>query len=292
MTGTVLITGASGTLGSELVPRLREHGWRVRALVHHKPVTGADETATGDLRVGETLPPALEGVVGVVHLAARTHARRAREYEEVNVLGTRALIGAARRAGVARIVYASTRAIGPPGGAYSRSKAEAEQVVRESGPEHSIVRLPELYGTGARLGVDAIVDRVRRGRLVPLVGAGDYELCPIPLRDAVEALAAALESAAAAGKTYTLGGECMSMRAFALRCATALDSPSRIVGVPVAAVALACRLAVFLPLPVYPDQLSRLRAPKSPLSPEAEEELHFRPPRLEEGLSRVTRAWS
>jgi len=285
MTRTILVTGASGALGSELVPRLRERGWRVRALVHGRPAVGADEAVAGDVRDEEALAGALNRTDAVIHLAARTHARRTRDYHAVNVIGTRALVTAARRGGVARLVLASTRAIDPRGGAYSASKAEAERAVRESGLDFAIVRLPELYGGRRELGVDALVTRVRRGRPVPLVGRGGYEVCPITLKDAAAALVAAVESPAATGKTYTLAGECMSMRVFVERCAAALGTRPRIVRVPVFGVALASLAATRLPIPLYPDQLARLRAPKPLPSPEAEAELGFRPLRVEDGLA-------
>jgi nucleoside-diphosphate-sugar epimerase len=245
-------------------------------------VPGAVETVAGDLADPLSLAPALDGVDAVVHLAAVTHARTARAYEAVNVAGTRNLLAAAR--GAKRFLHVSTRAIDPSGGAYSRSKAEAERIVHDSGLPFTIVRLPEIYGAGGREGVDEIIARTRAGRPVPLVGDGSSEVCPIPLGDAVAALVAALTADAALGRTYTLAGECLTLRAFAERCAAVFRSPVRIVRVPEPAVAALSVLARFAPLPLYPDQLARLRAPKPAASEEAARDLGFRPRRLEEGL--------
>jgi nucleoside-diphosphate-sugar epimerase len=282
LTGLVLVTGAAGRVGRALLPALAGAGWRTRALVHRRPVLGADETVAGDLADPGSLAPALDGVDAVVHVAAVTHARSAPAYDAVNVAGTRNLLAAARH--VKRFLHVSTRAIDPSGGAYSRSKAEAERLVRDSSLPFTIVRLPEIYGAGGREGVDAIVARTRTGRPVPLVGDGSHEVCPIPLADAVGALVAALAADAALGRTYTLAGHCLTLRAFAERCAAVFGSRVAVIGVPVPAVAALSALARFAPLPLYPDQLARLRSPKPRGSDEAARDLGFRPRPLEEGL--------
>jgi NADH dehydrogenase len=281
MARTVLVTGAAGGLGRALIPVLRSRDWRVRALVHRRPVEAADEQVGGDLRDAASLVRAADGAEAVLHLAARTHARRTADYSEANVEGTRRLLAA----GLPRFVHVSTRAIGEGGGGYSDSKREAERLVERSEAEWVIVRLPEVYGAGSTEGVDAIIEGARRGRAIPLVGRGDDEVCPVHIDDVTAALAAALD--APRGRTYTLAGECMTTRAFVEACVSTFGG-GRIVRVPVAAVralGLASRVA---PLPLYPDQLARLRAPKPAPSPEAADELGFAPRPLAEGLRALT----
>ncbi|MEK6277753.1 MAG: NAD-dependent epimerase/dehydratase family protein [Actinomycetota bacterium] len=283
--GTVLVSGAAGGLGRRLIPLLRERGWRVRTLVHHREVPEADESRPGDLGDGASLAQAAQGAAAVVHLAALTHARRVRDYQRVNVEGTANLLAAVREASAGRFLFVSTRAVSPDGGGYSRSKARAEELVKETGGDFVIVRLPEVYGAGGAEGVDEIVARARRGAAIRLVGSGSDQLCPVHVDDALEALAAALDSPAAAGRTYTLAGQCFSAREVAEICVRSFGSDSRIVGVPVPAVAAASLLARVLPVGLYPDQLDRLRAEKPPLSPEAGPDLGFAPRPLAEGLA-------
>ena len=286
MAGTVLVTGASGALGRPLLRELAGRGWRRRALVHRRAVDEADEHVAGDLRDIGSLRAAATGVDAVVHLAGLTHARDPRAYREVNVAGTEALLDACRREGVGRFVLVSTRAVSPEGGAYSRSKLGAEEAVRASGLPFVVVRLPEIYGAGGAEGVDRIVARVGKGRAVPVVGAGSDEVCPVLLDDVLPAVALCLDpSAAPAGRTYTLAGPCLSTRAFAEACARAHGARSRVVGLPVAIVRALSQLARVVPLPLYPDQLDRLRAGKPPASPEAASELGFRPRAVENGLA-------
>lgn len=148
--GTVLVTGASGFIGSAIAKAARESGLRVRVLVRRtSPRTNLDprdEVAEGDLNDPATLGPALAGMRYVIHAAAdyRLWAPRPEEVERTNVEGTRNLMQAALAAGVERIVYTSSVATIVPGhdesrplaadqaiGMYKRSKVLAERAVEE-----------------------------------------------------------------------------------------------------------------------------------------------------------------
>jgi len=284
MSGLVLVTGATGTVGRRLVAELRSRGRRVRALIHRSDATEADEWVRGDLADAESLAAAVSGTEAVIHLAAVTHARSEHTYRTVNVDGTARLVEAATQEGVGRFIYVSTRAIDASGGAYSRSKADAERRVRQFAGSWVIVRLPEVYGAGGREGVDRVIELVRAGRFVPVVGSGRDELCPVHIDDAVAALAAALDSEAAARKTYTLAGSSVTSAELVRLCSATLGTPARTLHVPAVAVAALSVLSRLLPLPLYPDQLARLRAPKPTLSPEAGSDLGFQPRALARGI--------
>jgi nucleoside-diphosphate-sugar epimerase len=238
----------------------------------------------GDLADAPSLRAGATGASAVLHLAAQTHARRERDYRAINVDGTAHMLQAAQVAGVERFVHVSTRAVSPDGGAYSRSKLEAEELVRSAPLEDVIVRLPEVYGAGGREGIDDMLRRARAGSPIPVVGRGTELLCPVHVDDVTGPLVAALSAPAAAGRTYTLAGDCHTAREVAEACARAHGGRSRIVGVPSALVVLACAGARILPLPVYPDQLARLKAEKSEPSPDAGDDLGFAPRPLEGGL--------
>jgi NADH dehydrogenase len=243
-----------------------------------------EEEACGDILDLSSLSAAVEGAAAIVHLAALTHSRSPAQYDEVNLRGTENLLAASENAGVKRFLFISTRAISEEGGPYSRSKRRAEEAVRASGLDWTIVRLPEVYGAGSAEGVDRIIDLARRGARIPLVGRGDDILCPAHVDDVVEPCARALNTPEAVRRTYTLSGPCLTMREFATVAANAFGQESRIIKIPVSAVAILAKAARVLPVGLYPDQLARLRAPKSPASPEAEAHLAFRPRSLQEGL--------
>ena len=111
----VLVTGASGFVGSAVAKALVEAGYAVRALVRSTSprahLDGADvEFVPGDLRDAESVRQAIAGAAYVFHVAAdyRLWARDPREIAEVNVAGTRTIMTEALRAGVERIVYTSS----------------------------------------------------------------------------------------------------------------------------------------------------------------------------------------
>jgi dihydroflavonol-4-reductase len=154
--GLVLLTGASGFVGSAVARALLAAGFPVRALVRGSSPTGhlADidlQFVRGDLRDPASLRPAFSGVRYLFHVAAdyRLWARDPWELARTNVEGTRALMQEAMRAGVERVVYTSsvaTLAARQDGvsadetmpleeanaiGVYKRSKVAGERVVEE-----------------------------------------------------------------------------------------------------------------------------------------------------------------
>lgn len=280
----VLVTGASGKLGGVLCSALQANGWHVRALRHRHVPPVYDELADGSLESVTGLSAAARGASAILHLAAVTHARRASMYDRVNVRGTANLIEAARAADVTRIVFVSTRAISVDGGAYSRSKAEAERIVSTSGVPYAIVRLPEVYGAGGAEGVDGVIERALSGRRIPVVVAKAAQICPVHVGDVVPTLVRSLENPEALGKTYTLAGDCMSLRMFTDLCIETFRSSSTVLGLPTSGIRALGWFSRFLPLPIYPDQLSRLLAAKPPRSVDAADDLDFAPRPLRQGL--------
>jgi nucleoside-diphosphate-sugar epimerase len=281
---TVLVTGAAGNLGGRLVARLQADGLRVRALTHRRRVPAADEEARGSILDDESCAEAVSGCAAVLHAAAVTHARREASYRDVNVAGTDNLVRAAEAAGVRRFLLVSSRTASERGGWYSRSKLDAERIVTASSLAWTIVRLPEVYGARSREGIDDIIAKVRRGKPVLVPGRGDSELCPLHVDDAVSACANALLLERAIGKAYTVGGRCLTVREFTQRCIAAAGSSSRIVPVPWAILRLVAAIGRFSPLPVFPDQVDRLRVPKPRPAEDASSELSFAVRALDDGL--------
>jgi UDP-glucose 4-epimerase len=238
----VMVTGGCGFIGSHLVGRLLEAGVR-RVVVLDSLKYGAPEALSqgrGDVSLvrhalgtdpQESLGAALAGIDYVFHLAAEKH-RAAREAPRAllsaNVDGTRELLQAATRAGVRKVVYASTlyvygRMAGPPmredelprpATLYGVSKLAAEQlhaVARvEGGPEYALLRYFFVYGPRQfqGMGYKSVIvrnfERLLRGERPTVYGDGQQALDYVYVDDAVSAALLALE-AAGGGEVYNVG---------------------------------------------------------------------------------------
>jgi nucleoside-diphosphate-sugar epimerase len=168
---TTLVTGATGRVGSRLVPRLLRHGHDIRILVRDQaraaPLLEAGaRPVVGDLRDGDALARAVDGVDAVVHLGASFRGVPDDEAVAVNQQATIELGRAALKAGVGRFVFVSTNLVYGPGRgrpareddepaperAYPISKAAAEhallQLHASEGLGLRVVRLAFVYGEG------------------------------------------------------------------------------------------------------------------------------------------------
>lgn len=222
----VLVTGASGFIGTHAVRRLTEAGHAVRALVRPtSDLSGlagiAIEPTAGDLS-GRGLGEACAGVEAVVHLGGLTTARSTADLRRVNGEGTRLLAEAAATAGVRRFLYVSSLAAhGPsptgaprdpaepcrPVSAYGGSKAEGEQAALAFADRMAvqILRPPVVYGPRDR-GLYPFF-RMARWRLIPVMGRGHNRLSLVYVEDLAEAFAALLQAPPGASSSQVAAGE-------------------------------------------------------------------------------------
>ena len=283
----VLVTGP-GRLGRPLLAELRRRG--VTGAVLHRSPAGSLPPGWRSIRADVTRPESLAGACAdvdqVLHLAAVTHSNRSARYDEVNALGTLNLAAEARRAGIQRLTLVSTRAISPEGGAYSRSKIRAEEIVRSSGLAWNILRPAEVYGTGGE-GISALIERCRQGRWVPVAGDGSPLLAPVYLDDVVDGICRAVTAPGDGGVHMLAGPEEMTYLQLIRRLAAYFHTRPRTLGVPAGLLALAARALALLPLdkpPLYADQVARLFSPKSHDTESAFRAFGFTARPLEQGL--------
>lgn len=208
---TVLVVGATGSLGLEVCLRLRDAGWPVRALVRTTARSdrlealrglGA-ELVEGDLKRPVSLDAALRGADGVVSTASATlfeHHQAGDSIQTVDLEGNRALVDAARISGVHRFVFiSSTSKDDSPA---TQSKREVENQLRASGVTYTILRpthYMEVWLTPL-LGFDPAARRAR------IFGTGDRPVSWISQGDVAEFIRLVLDAPAAKNATIELGG--------------------------------------------------------------------------------------
>jgi uncharacterized protein YbjT (DUF2867 family) len=194
----ILLTGATGNVGSALLHRLVADGLPVRALVRDPRRLGPDrvrvQIALGDLSDASSFRNALRGVTTVIHLAAaiRDQERQGATIEEVNALGTLRLVRAAERAGVEQFIFFS--AIGASLHSQSRffrAKAQAETAVEESDMKTTVFTPSIIYSPGDPW--ITLLGRLAVLPVVPISGSGRAVYEPIWSHDAAAAVVGLLE---------------------------------------------------------------------------------------------------
>ena len=211
----ILLTGATGNVGSALLRRLIAQNEPVRALVRDPRGLGADrvrvQISLGDLSDASSFRHALRGVSTVIHLAAaiRDQERQGATIEEVNGLGTLRLVRAAERAGVQRFIFFS--AIGASLHSQSRffrAKALAEEAVRDSELETVTFTPSIIYSPGDPW--ITLLGRLAMLPVVPIAGSGRALYEPIWANDAAGAVLGVLDGSngtgAAKHRTLELAG--------------------------------------------------------------------------------------
>jgi nucleoside-diphosphate-sugar epimerase len=247
----ILVTGASGVMGSVLVSRLHEKGLPVRACVlPGDPLVGRIRGLCRDIRFGDvaeksSITGICSGVTTVYHLAAVILSPEEDVFERVNVVGTRNLVDEARRAGVGHFIYVSSASVTYPRPTpYSISKRKAEDFVTNSGLRYTIVRPTLVYGPSGGQEFDKYLDYLAKFPFVPFIGNGRAMKRPVFVDDVNDGLAAVCGRAESYGKTYNVsGGEAISMLDFTRLCLRLLGTPRKpVIRFPVGL----CRLAALI----------------------------------------------
>jgi uncharacterized protein YbjT (DUF2867 family) len=273
---TILVTGASGFVGSHLVPALLAAGHRVVALVR-TPIAG--ETVVGRLpatqrqlvepRIGDvtrpaTLGPAMTGVDAVVHLVAipRDFTRGA-DMRLVNTEGTRAVVSAMLAAGVRRFVHMGAMGVvDDPSLHYASSKAKGEALVRDSGLDWTILKPSLQFGEGdGFFNIVASLVRISPG-VVPVPGNGSARFQPIHAGDVAAVTVQSIAEPSTVGVVFELGGpRYWTYLEITREVLIALGKKRAIVPMPVPLIRLVAGIAerLHIAFPVATDQLRQLR---------------------------------
>jgi nucleoside-diphosphate-sugar epimerase len=282
----VLVTGATGFLGTHICAALRADGCGLRILTRDTvDVPGAEVIQYRDIDDVARLRAAMCGVDAVVHLAARVHVMRddtpdpLAAFRAINVDLTRRLGEEAAQAGVRLFLLASSvKAVGEetsipwnedvlpaPRDPYGVSKLEAEKVLvsiaQASTMSTLILRLPAVYGPGVRANILQLFDIVNRGLPLPLAGI-DNRRSWVYVGNVAATIVRLLRSDQGTQTFFISDGDDLSTPEMIRRIAAALGKTARLLPAPAGALRMAGRIGdsldAFFPFPVTTAGINRL----------------------------------
>jgi UDP-glucose 4-epimerase len=227
----VLVTGATGAIGPRVVHALYQAGYQICAFSVDTPTAGIFpknvEVLLGDVTDKAAVQSAMHGVNAIVHLAALLHIvnpppELREKYERINVGGTATVVDAAVKAGVKRVILASTIAVyGPSDGKilnedsnthpdtfYAMTKLAAEKIVLNARcadglPLGTVLRFGAVYGSRIKGNYQHLVQALARGRFLA-VGDGSNRRTLIYDKDLGHAVMLAMSHQAAAGQIFNV----------------------------------------------------------------------------------------
>lgn len=257
----ILVTGASGFIGSHLLARITTKDFQPLAVLRsssNKIFSDIPSITIADLSYDTDWSQAMEHVSVVIHTAARVHVMSDRsvnplaEFRKVNVDGTLNLARQAATAGVRRFIFVSSIKVngeGTPVGKpyfadtqaapvdpYGISKMEAEQGLRtlaaETGMEVVIIRPTLVYGPGVKANFLSMMRWLYKGVPLPL-GAIDNRRSLVSLDNLVDLIVTCINHPSAANQTFLVSdGEDISTTELLRRMGLALGKPARLLPVP------------------------------------------------------------
>jgi uncharacterized protein YbjT (DUF2867 family) len=241
----LLLTGATGLIGSALLPKLTAAGRPVRCLVRDPRRLGAErvrvQIALGDLADPPSFRNALRGVDTVVHLAAAIRDQPGGSIEELNGIATWRMVEAARQAGVGHFVFFSAQSATAHSRArFMRAKALAEDAVAEASVPHTIFAPSIVWAPG-----DVFLTLLERLSLLPVVpisGSGRALFQPIWAQDVADCVMAALDRPPAGARYELSGPDTLSYDDIVALVLRSLGRPRPLVHVPLGVVSRSLRM--------------------------------------------------
>jgi uncharacterized protein YbjT (DUF2867 family) len=207
----ILVAGATGVLGSEIVRRLIDRGQKVRALV--RPTSAPEkvealekfgaEIARGDLKDRASLEAACKGVERVVStVTVIATAKPGDDFQTVDRDGTISLIDAAADAGVKQFVFVSFKTEGMPEAPLVAAKRAVEEHLRQSGITHTILQ-PSLF---MEIWLSPMLFADPGAGTARIYGSGDHGISYVSVGDVAEVSVRVLTEPIAGNATITFGG--------------------------------------------------------------------------------------
>lgn len=237
----IAVTGATGFVGRHLAGSLVSDGHEVVVIARgrdrrdttilERPGVSVVSTTVGDV---EALASAFVDCDAVAHCAGINRQIGNQTYARVHVGGTRAVIDAAKRSGVGKVVFLSFLRARPNCGLpYHESKWAAEEIVRGSGLDFTIIKAGVIYGRGDHM-LDHLAHTFQTLPLFALVGMKDQQVAPLAVGDLVNVLKATLVGQLLSRETVSVTGpESMTLHEAVSRVARVTGKRPRFIRMPV-----------------------------------------------------------
>lgn len=264
----VLVVGGSGFIGQHLCEELVERGHDVTALSRDpdpSDLPDGVETAVGDVTAYDSIEPAFAGQDTVYNLVSLSPLFKPRggdeRHIEVHRNGTEHCLRAAAEHEVSRFVQLSALGADPAGNThYIRAKGRAENLVRDTDIDWTIVRPSVVFGDGAEF--IEFTRKLTPPFLAPLPGGGKTRFQPIYVGDLVPMLADMIADDSHVGQTYELGGpEVLTLAEVAKLARRARGQSVTVLPVPMALTGVGLTVAGSIPgFPFGRDQYRSLQS--------------------------------
>lgn len=238
----IAITGGTGFVGAHLAHKLLHDGYNVVLIARGLDQRNAkilklnqSQFFASDLSNVDVLTTAFAGCDAIVHCAGINREIKSQTYARVHVQGTRNVCEAATRVGANKIILISfLRARPRCGSAYHESKWAAEEIVRASGLDYTILKPGVVYGLGDHM-LDHLSHALRTFPVFTSIGMSEKSLRPLAIEDLVTVIEAALKDPRLSRKTFAvIGPEQITLREAARRVGAAIGKKPLIFGMPVA----------------------------------------------------------
>ncbi|VVB99054.1 GDP-L-fucose synthase [uncultured archaeon] len=284
----ILVTGATGFIGRNLVPMLLAKKEKIRVVTRNmaglQMIPGIAETLEGDLRDENFSDMAVKGCSAVIHLAAAIKSKSPEEGFEANVKITGNLVNSAKKYGTKKIVFLSSDAVMQKHrDTYGITKEAAEGIVRKF-RNHVILRATIVYGKGDSKNLRAISGHIKKWPIVVMPCSGKGKIQPISVEDLSAYIIASL-GPGVSGTYIAAGGDKMTIREVVEKLMTAMGQKKPVVFLPSAVFAAAGRvISVFLPGAISSAQIFNLEEDRTYNTGETVKKLKHMPEKFDKRI--------
>lgn len=209
----ILLTGATGFVGTNLLREILQEGLAVRCLVRNpskgevlKSTFSGVEVAYGDITNKDTISRALDEVDTAVHLVGILIEMGKATFKAIHTEGTRNMVEACKERGVKRFIHISALGTRPNARSqYHKTKWAGEEMIRASGLDYTIFRPSVIFGKEDKF-TNLFASVIRLSPVVMIPGNGKNRMQPLFVKDLVKTMVMSIKDIKHINRTYEIGG--------------------------------------------------------------------------------------